>query len=186
MKNLEKFLNYISDLKLTVRTGWKMRQIEKGETIGSHSFSVSLLAWIFSNERGLNSNKVIKLALVHELLEGIIGDIPAFTEKHKHKRKLEEKALPELEKILPKEIKDEIISLVKELIEGKTIESKIVIQADRLDTLFQLYFYKKRKLGKLTKSDFQSFYSYAKEVCKDGFSKEFLEFMKEKFKEEFS
>jgi len=184
MKNLEKFLDYISNLKLTVRTGWKMLRIKKGETIASHSFGVSFLAWVLAKKKKFDTNKIIKMALVHELLEGITGDIAASTKKYKFKRDLEKKAMPELEKLLPDELRDEIMSLTRELLEEKTEESKIVIQADRLDTLFQLYFYKKRKSGKITQSDLESFLGYAKEVCKEEFSKEFLNFIEEKLRAE--
>jgi len=182
MENLEKFLDYISKLKLTTRTGWKMLRIKKGETIGSHSFGVSFLAWMLAKKKGVDVNKIIKMALVHDLLEGLTGDISAVTKKYKFKRDLEEKAIPELKKILSEELSNEIMSLTRELIEEKTEESKVVIQADRLDTLFQLYFYKKKKLGKITQSDIKSFYDYAKEVCNDEFSKDILNYLKEKLK----
>lgn len=184
MENLERFLDYISNLKLTVRTGWKMLKIKKGETIGSHSFGVSFLAWVFAKKKNLDVNKIIKMALVHELLEGITGDIAASTEEYKFKRDLEKKAIPKLEKILPDELRDFIMSLIQELLEEKTEESKVVIQADRLDTLFQLYFYKKRKSGKITQSDLESFLGYAKEVCKEDFSNEFLSYIEKKLKTE--
>lgn len=173
MKDLIEFLDYISKLKLTVRTGWKMLEIEEGETIGSHSFGVAFLAWVLAKKRKLDVDKTIKMALIHDIIEGITGDIAYVEDRYKIKHVLEKKAIPKLRKILPKELRNDIETLIEELIEEKTEEAKTVKEADRLDTTFQAHIYKKINYGKLS-----HFIEYAEEVCKQGHSKEILDYIK--------
>jgi putative hydrolase of HD superfamily len=178
MKNLTEFLEYISKIKLTVRTGWDFYKIPGiRETIGSHSFGVTLITWILAKKEKVNVDKVIKMALVHDLLEGITGDITPHDEAYKIKHVIEKKAIQKLKKILPKELKKDIEKLINELIECKTKESQIVIQADKLDTAFQAYLYEKKKYGKnLKDSELSGFFDF--KIKDNEFSRELLDYIK--------
>jgi putative hydrolase of HD superfamily len=176
MEDLLDFVEYLSKLKLTVRTGWKMLEVEKGETIGSHSFSTAFLAWILAKKKKLDVNKTIKMALIHDLIEGITGDVSAVEEKYIIKHSLEEKAMPELKKILPKELENDVENLILELNEGKTEESKVVKEADKLDTAFQAFLY--NKTGEINQFDLSGFIEFAEEVCQEGHSKELIDYIK--------
>ena len=171
MKELVEFLEYVSKLKLAVRTGWKMLGVKKGETIGSHSFGTMFIAWLLARKKKLDVERTIKMALVHDLLEGITGDIAFVEKRYKVKHGLEKEAIPKLKKIIPEELRDDILTLIDELDKGKTEESRTVKQADRLDTTIQAYFYKKIGSGK--------FIEYAEEICKEGYSKEILDYIKD-------
>jgi len=178
MKDLVKFLDYISKLKLTVRTGWNFYRVPgTRETIGSHSFGVAFLAWLLAKKKNVDVNKTIKLALIHDLLEGITGDITPHDDSYIKKKMLEKKAVPKLKKILPSELKKDIKSLIEELIEGKTKESQVVMQADKLDTAFQAYLYEKKKYGKNVKnSELSRFFDF--NTKDDDFSRELLGYIK--------
>jgi len=180
MKDLTKFLKYISKLKLTVRTGWKMRDVPGvKETIGSHSFGTAFIAWIMAKKEKVDVDKTLKMALIHDLLEGIIGDITPYDKNYRIKKILEREAINKLEKLLPEELKDVVKNLIEELIEGKTKESQIVIQADKLDTAFQAYLYEKDKYGKnIEGSKLSEFFDSIEKICEEGFSKELLGYIK--------
>jgi len=131
------------------------------------------IAWLLAKKKKLDVEKTIKMTLVHDLIEGITGDIAYVDEKHKIKRELEEKAIPKMKKIIPEELRDEIIDLIDELNAEKTKESKTVKEADRLDTFIQAKFYKKINSEELSK-----FTEYAEEVCKEDYSKEIFDYIK--------
>ncbi|MDI6825594.1 MAG: HD domain-containing protein [Candidatus Aenigmarchaeota archaeon] len=177
MKSLVNFLDYISRLKLTVRTGWDLHDVPGiRETIGSHSFGVTFLAWILAKKEDVDVDKTIKLALIHDLLEGITGDITPYDDSYRIKQVIEKKAMSELKKLLPLELKKDVENLIEELNEGKTRESQIVMQADKLDTAFQAYLYEKKKFGKnIRDSDLSAFFDFH---VKEKFSKEFLSYIK--------
>jgi len=180
VKDLIEFLKYISKLKLTVRTGWDIHDV-KGikETIGSHSFGATFIAWVMAKKEEVDVDRTVKMALIHDLLEGIIGDITPYDKTYRIKEILEKEAINKLEKLLPEELKDDVKNLIDELIEGKTKESQIVTQADKLDTAFQAYLYEKEKYGKnIENSDLSEFFNSIKKMCKEGFSKELLNYIK--------
>jgi putative hydrolase of HD superfamily len=178
MKNLVKFLDYVSKIKLTVRTGWNFyRVLGTRETIGSHSFGVAFLAWLMAKKKNVDVNKIIKLALIHDLLEGITGDITPHDDSYKKKKIIEKNAIPKLKKILPSELKKDVGNLIEELIEGKTKESQIVMQADKLDTAFQAYLYEKKKYGKdIKNSELSVFFDF--DTKGNDSSRELLNFIK--------
>lgn len=180
MKELIKFLDYISKLKLTVRTGWDMRKVpDIKETIGSHSFGVVFISWIMAKKENVDVEKTIKIALVHDLLEGIMGDLTPLDKNYHIKDILEKEALKKLDNLLPEELKSEVKSLFNELLENKTKESAIVTEADKLDTAFQAYLYEKKIYGKnIDSSNFSEFFDFAQKKCKSDFSKNFLEQIK--------
>ena len=180
MKDLLKFLKYISKLKLTVRTGWKMHDVPGvKETIGSHSFGTAFIAWIMAKKVKVDVDRTVKMALIHDLLEGIIGDITPHDKNYRIKEILEKEAIIKLENLLPEELKVDVKNLIEELMNGKTKESQIVIQADKLDTVFQAYLYEKEKYGKnIENSDLSEFFDSIEKVYKEGLSKQFLDYIK--------
>ena len=74
MNELFVLLDMTSRLKELQRTGWINHYLSGIlETTVAHTFSVMLLAWWFSEKTTINTEKMIKMALVHDLLECITG-----------------------------------------------------------------------------------------------------------------
>jgi putative hydrolase of HD superfamily len=69
MQDLNNFFTNIQKLKRKKRRGWLVHRIEDSESTASHIFRMAILSWILGREKGLNSEKVIKMALVHDLCE---------------------------------------------------------------------------------------------------------------------
>jgi len=180
MKELVKFFDYISKLKLTVRTGWDMRRVpDVRETIGSHCFGVVFFSWIMAKKENADVERTIKMALIHDLLEGIMGDLTPLDKNYHIKDILEKEAMVKLDILLPEELKNEVKSLLNELLKNKTKESIIVTEADKLDTAFQAYLYEKKIYDKnIDDSTFSEFFDFAQRKCKSDFSKEFLEYIR--------
>jgi putative hydrolase of HD superfamily len=117
--------------------------------------------------------------LIHDLLEGLIGDLTPYDKNYRIKEILEREAIIKLENLLPEALKNDIKKLIEELLESKTKESQIVMQADKLDTAFQAYLYEKEKYGKyIENSDLTEFFESVEKVCKKGFSKELLDYIR--------
>lgn len=151
-----KFFELANKLKKTKRTGWLDRNIPNAESVADHSWRVALMAMVFSKKIGIDSEKAIKMALVHDLPEAITGDIsrdhfdsydsvigikPDSTEEKKHAD--EEKALEQITKPLDAESRNEIVSLWKEFEERKTKTARLVKELDNLECLSQALEYKR-------------------------------------------
>jgi len=73
---IEKFFQNVLELKNIPRQGWKEKLgINNPESVADHSYSTTVMSMILSDLEGLNSEKIIKMALLHDLAESIIGDI---------------------------------------------------------------------------------------------------------------
>ena len=78
MKNILNFLVRVGELKRKHRKGWQVHQIKDSETTAEHIFRMTIIAWILGKEKRLNIEKVIKIALVHDLCEVYAGDITPY------------------------------------------------------------------------------------------------------------
>lgn len=151
------------------RTGWLDRGVapEQVESVADHSYGVSLLAWVAALERraagaDLDTDRVLALALLHDLAEATIGDAPPYDpakvpgledalerrrfldRRHVRdearsaaKRAAEDGAMQEVLTALPDTTRAELTSLWAELQDGTSDEARFVKQVDRLETFLQ-------------------------------------------------
>src|SRR3954454_9375612 len=75
-------------LKRLDRTGWVLRGLAPGaESVGAHTFGVAVAAMLMADEvraRGVEVNveRVLRLALLHDLAEARTGDMPRTMAKY--------------------------------------------------------------------------------------------------------
>jgi putative hydrolase of HD superfamily len=134
------FLTLTRSLKTTKRTGWVMSGVQNPESIADHMYRMSLMAMIasFSNE-SLDTNRCIKLALIHDLAEAKVGDItPHCGVSDEEKYKLELGTMEQIQSMLgPMLGGDEILDLWKEYEEGSTTEAKLLKDLDKIEMILQ-------------------------------------------------
>ena len=63
-------------LKDTVRTGWKLRGIREPESVSDHSWGTALLCMLYAGAECLDTERCLRIALVHDIAECRVGDIP--------------------------------------------------------------------------------------------------------------
>ncbi|KXZ42217.1 hypothetical protein GPECTOR_180g253 [Gonium pectorale] len=68
------FLMLLQQLKLTKRTGWVRRDVAGPESIADHMYRMSMMALI-ATDSSVDVTRCIKMALVHDVAEAIVGDI---------------------------------------------------------------------------------------------------------------
>lgn len=135
----------------------------------------------------VDTEKSVKMALVHDLAEVITGDIDAVLvaegkASKQEKQKLELEAMAKIRATLPQEIGQEIYSLWKEYEEASTKEAKCVKAVDKLETLTQLV-----EAGYKTYDKPQFIANYADKAVGDFPElKEALIIIKRKLKDEFN
>ena len=187
MQALFDFFVQTQKLKEVKRSGWALRGIKNGEHVSDHSFSVALMAYVFAKRKGLNEEKAIKMALVHDVFEVLTGDIPTRLKeenqpiKNSEKKEAEEKALKEILKPLDEKLRKEIFSLWEEFEEGKSREAVLVRELDKLDMALQGFVYEKEERN--TKS-LDEFFEVAKERIKEPELAEILELILSERKKE--
>lgn len=163
---LVRFLHLSGRLKSLPRTGWLDRGVPALETesVADHSFRLALLAWLAAMLPGsrLDAERVLKLALIHDLAEAMTGDEPPYDaadvpaasdaaarrrflqQRHVRdsarsaaKRATEAAAMTAMLADLPPALRAEIELLWAEYQDQSTPEATFVKQADRLETYLQ-------------------------------------------------
>ena len=175
-ENLLDFYEYLFRLKKLSRRGWLLRGIEVSncESVAEHMYSMTWLALYFIKEfPELDENKVLKMCLVHDLGESIIGDItPVDDVSSEKKYKMEYEAINTIFDYNKKKqnilLNDSVsdknnryydnknwIDLWNEFESKTTPESIFVNDIDKLDLLLQAVKYKD-ELGKSATEFIQS------------------------------
>ena len=138
------FFKTAANLKKIYRQGWIDKlSLDTPESVADHSYSMALMGMVISDLGNYNSEKIIKMVLLHDLAESKIGDhTPKQLSKEK-KNKLENNAFNEIIKNLPDLIKSQYLQIWQEYQENTSLESKLVHQIDKLEMVLQANIYKK-------------------------------------------
>jgi len=165
MDKIIKFFIEVGKLKRIPRQGWVIREVKDPESIAEHAFRGAIMAWILAEKRNekLDLEKLLKMALIHDLCEVYAGDTtpydsilpkdkkarrkllktwPRFSEKEKKaladkKFKKEKAGLEKLIKDLPSKLKQEIMSLWLDYERGVSREGRFFRRADRIENFLQ-------------------------------------------------
>ena len=155
----------LQGLKRVPRTGWLDRGVPPAqvESVADHSFLTALIAWLAALEDpSLDATRVLKLALIHDLAEAIVGDeppyaasaVPApadrdalrafFSRRHVRtaeskaaKRLAEDEAFATLSHLMGPHASAELAALWEEYESHETPEARFVKQADTLEAFLQ-------------------------------------------------
>jgi putative hydrolase of HD superfamily len=138
LDEMEEFFDVINELKHSEREGWKKRDVDRPrDTIASHSFGAALIAWVLAEGRDLDSEKMIKMLLVHDLIMAYIEDYTPEDEKYSSKKYFERQKKEELLENLPDPIRHEASELIEEIREQETETAVNAKEIDKLDTILQ-------------------------------------------------
>jgi putative hydrolase of HD superfamily len=133
-----------NQLKRVARTGWAMRGLVDAESVSDHAFGVAFIALVLAEmmEQSIDVAKLLTIALLHDLPEAVVGDIPSPALSpvlSNAKRTAEDAVLGAMLKGLPRLEQWQL--WWREFEERTSPEGKLVRDADRLDLLIQAYVY---------------------------------------------
>lgn len=151
-------------LKEVARQGWLDRGLARAESVADHSYRTALLAWAAARARGLNAERALAIALIHDLAEADTGDETPFddqvrTARARHGRHddrsifavrppadparraarhaRERAALAAVTSELPAAIGADLLALWDEYDRQATAEARLVKEVDRVETALQ-------------------------------------------------
>jgi putative hydrolase of HD superfamily len=144
------FLAELMRLKSTPRIGWLLRGVRDVESVAAHSFGVAVIAMLLADRaraRGIDVNveRLLRMALLHDLTEARTGDLPSTI-----KRYFGKSAIKAADEAIAKEVFNELGDLSEYYLElfldyehRVSVESRLVKAADKLDLLVQSREYEK-------------------------------------------
>ncbi|KAH7651030.1 putative hydrolases of HD protein [Dioscorea alata] len=133
------FLTLCHRLKATKRKGWVNHEIKGPESIADHMYRMALMALIVDDIPGVNRERCIKMAIVHDIAEAIVGDItPSDGVPKEEKSRLEQAALNEMCEVLGGGLRaEEIKELWTEYENNSSPEANLVKDFDKVEMILQ-------------------------------------------------
>lgn len=129
------FLSLVEKLKCQTRHSWTTNG--RQESVAEHVYRLMVFVWLLKDEfPDCDMNRVMELALFHDMGEALTGDIPAF-EKGREDEKIEEEAQQRIADMLPEPYRARLSSIFKEVEEKETKESRLLQAMDKLEALIQ-------------------------------------------------
>jgi putative hydrolase of HD superfamily len=137
-------------LKAVPRMGWLLRGVRDVESVAAHSFGVAFIAMLLADRaeaRGMQVNveRVLRMALLHDLPEVRTGDLPNTIKQY-----FDSSALRTADERIATEILTKLGAPGKKYLEiwldyedRASLEARLVKAADKLDLLLQAYEYEK-------------------------------------------
>lgn len=157
------FLRAVGRLKALPRQGWVDRGIRDPESVAEHAFRGAWMAWTLGQAAGLNTDRLVKMMLVHDLPEVEVGDVTpyagivargmelqealprwrelvsaeALAAAKREKHQLEAEGLRRLSLGLVDPLRSELRELWDDYAERRTPEAHFASQIDKLEALLQ-------------------------------------------------
>ena len=127
------------------RSGFLLRRVRLVESVAAHCFGTAFLALLLADsEGGVDTEKVLRMAIVHETGEARMTDLP-----RPAKQLFSLEAIDRAERIASAQVleglerKEHYLALIDEYQKGQTREAKLVCVADKLQMLCKVRFYEK-------------------------------------------
>lgn len=137
------FLVEIDKLKGVLRKTFLMDK-SRLENTAEHSWHVSLMAIVLqehANNSAVDLNRVIRMLLLHDLVEIDAGDTFAYdTQGYMDKEEREQAAAMRLFGLLPEDQREEWMKLWREFEDGETYEAQYAAALDRLQPVIHNYY----------------------------------------------
>ena len=141
---ISNFFYQIAGLKKLPRSGWKIKiGLNDSESVAEHSYMMSVMAMVLSDMKSLNSEKVIKMSILHDWAESKIGDFMPDEIGYDKKSELENYAMSEILESLPQKIQSDYQDMWDEFSDRETPEARLVHELDKLEMALQAKIYEK-------------------------------------------
>ncbi|THG19585.1 hypothetical protein TEA_029272 [Camellia sinensis var. sinensis] len=139
VSSIEEDLSKVDDKATTKRKGWVNHGIKGPESIADHMYRMALMALIAGDLPGVNRERCIKIAIVHDIAEAIVGDItPSDGVPKQEKSRLEQAALNEMCEVLGGGLRaEEMKELWAEYENNSSIEANLVKDFDKVEMILQ-------------------------------------------------
>lgn len=169
-----------NDLKRLPRTGWLLAGVRPAESVADHSYATALLALALAESINLNPaahglaaplniERLLRLALLHDLAESQVTDLPKrATQRLSRAAKLAAEAAAFEEIVAGAPFADAWRALHAEYAAAESAEARLVRDADKLEMVHQALRY--RAQGSTTLAEFLQPPAFAFALSADFFA----------------
>ena len=139
LESVIEFLRAVGRLKKLPRSGWLNSSIEGPESVAEHSYRTAILVMVLADLLGLDAEKAMKMALLHDLAEAETGDVtPEERRRQGPMLRIEEdEAMNRIFSTLPEPLSERYRKLWKEYRDTASSEAEVAASADKVEMLLQ-------------------------------------------------
>ena len=113
------------------------------ESVADHTYAMTVLGMVISDLHGLNTEKIMRMSLLHDLAESITGDIMPDRITKDEKYMKENSAITTILDKLPNELTKMYSKIWEEMQKKESDEAKFVHELDKLEMVIQAKVYQK-------------------------------------------
>ena len=190
--NLEKQVSFIKEIDKIkyIQRKTKLFNSNRRENDAEHSWHLAMMAMVLAehSDKTIDLLKVLKMVLIHDIVEIDAGDTFFYSTTKDHKNTEEELvAAKRIFGILPEEQAEELITVWEEFEAGETDEAKFAKSMDMFEPLLQNFsnnggtwveydvpYQKVHDKKKEIKNGSTTIWNYAESLINEGVEKEFL------------
>ena len=190
--NLEKQVAFIKEIDKIkyIQRKTKLFNSNRRENDAEHSWHLAMMAMVLAehSDKTIDLLKVLKMVLIHDIVEIDAGDTFFYSTTKDHKNTEEELvAAKRIFGILPEEQAEELITVWEEFEAGETDEAKFAKSMDMFEPLLQNFsnnggtwveydvpYQKVHDKKKEIKNGSTTIWNYAESLINEGVEKEFL------------
>ncbi|RMD39380.1 hypothetical protein DV735_g5752, partial [Chaetothyriales sp. CBS 134920] len=156
------FFHYLERLKLEKREGWRRFGLGNGESIADHMYRMSLITMLAPPALAsrLDLARCTRMALVHDMAEGLVGDltpvdgVPKAEKNRREASTMDWVAESLLGKVHGGQAGRDIRAVWQEYEDSETIESRFVHDVDKIELVLQMVEYEAASDCSLDLSEF--------------------------------
>ena len=136
--NLLSFFRIVCNLKTIKRSGWIHKSnITSPESVADHSYSMCTLSMILAELINLDSGHIMKMVIIHDLAESLVGDHMPDDISSEEKQLVEDKAMKKIISKLPNSLRKNYLNIWNEYNDNITVNAKFVHNMDKLEMVLQ-------------------------------------------------
>jgi len=147
LEKLYQFTEFLGKLKLVKRSGWISNlEMKSPESVADHSFRCTFLAMCIGDFVNADTEKLIRMMLLHDIQEAITGDYDLSLKKQigiDNVKAEEALAIREILSLLPDDIKERYLSIWEEFQNKATFEANLAHDIDKIELILQSLEYEK-------------------------------------------
>lgn len=164
-------------LKDRDRQGWLVRDVDGPESVAAHSWGVGLLAVLFGPDFGVDMERLLALATVHDIAEYRTGDF--LNRVHEEDREYSYAEKEEAEREAMEALGDDRLQELWEEYEARETREAVVLKdLDLLDMCLQAVWYVREGRGD---DGFEEFFEAADQRLSTDRGRELVEMVRERF-----
>ncbi|KAK5075048.1 hypothetical protein LTS08_001869 [Lithohypha guttulata] len=156
------FFHYVERLKIEKREGWRRFGISRGESIADHMYRMSIITMLAPPDlaKKLDIPRCTKMALIHDMAEGLVGDltpvdgVPKIEKSRREADTIDWVAKSLLGKVHGGIAGQDLKAVWQEYEDAETLESIFVHDVDKVELLLQMVEYERANDCQIDLSEF--------------------------------